>query len=174
MKSAGMQPPEGPPVCTALNPLPSSTPPPMSSMMVRSRVPMGTSMSPVRLILPARAKVLVPRLLSVPMLLYQAAPFSRMALTAASVSTLLMLVGLPNRPALAGKGGRDRGMPRLPSILCMSEVSSPQTKAPAPFLILISKLKPEPRMFSPTKPSSRIWAMAACSRSMASGYSARQ
>ena len=44
---AGMQPPEGPPVCTALNCLPSGMPPPMSKMISRSVMPMGTSIRPV-------------------------------------------------------------------------------------------------------------------------------
>ena len=56
--------------------------------------------------------------------------------TLEQVSTLLMLVGLPQRPLTAGNGGRVRGMPRLPSMEAMSAVSSPQTKAPAPSLIL--------------------------------------
>ena len=53
----------------------------------------------------------------------------------ANVSTLLMLVGLPQRPETAGNGGRERGMPRRPSMLAIRAVSSPQTKAPAPSLI---------------------------------------
>ena len=60
--------------------------------------------------------------------------------TLAKVSTLLMLVGLPQRPETAGNGGRVRGMPRLPSMEAMSAVSSPQTKAPAPSLRCRSKL----------------------------------
>ena len=35
--------------------------------------------------------------------------------TAAKLSTLLMMVGLPNRPSMAGIGGLERTMPRLPS-----------------------------------------------------------
>ena len=44
-----MQPPEGPPVCTALNLRPSGMPPPMSKMISRSVMPMGTSIRPVLL-----------------------------------------------------------------------------------------------------------------------------
>ena len=47
--------------------------------------------------------------------------------TAASESTLLMTVGRPNSPLCAGSGGLARTMPRLPSRLSSSEVSSPQT-----------------------------------------------
>ena len=57
---AGMQPPEGPPVCAALNFLPFGTPPPMSSMISRSVVPIGISTRPVLLILPPSANTLVP------------------------------------------------------------------------------------------------------------------
>ena len=44
-----MQPPDGPPVCTALNCLPSGMPPPMSKMISRSVMPIGTSIRPVLL-----------------------------------------------------------------------------------------------------------------------------
>ena len=46
---------------------------------------------------------------------------------AANDSTLLITVGLPNRPLCAGSGGLARTMPRRPSRLSRSEVSSPQT-----------------------------------------------
>ena len=47
--------------------------------------------------------------------------------TEASEITLLMTVGLPNRPWIAGSGGLARTTPRLPSSEFSSEVSSPQT-----------------------------------------------
>jgi hypothetical protein len=56
----GMMPPEGPPVWAALNFLPSFMPPPMSKMISRRVVPIGTSTRPELLILPVRAKTLVP------------------------------------------------------------------------------------------------------------------
>ena len=59
----------------------------------------------------------------------------------ASVSTLLMIVGLPNRPLTAGNGGRGRGMPRRPSMLWIRAVSSPHTNAPAPILMMTCRLK---------------------------------
>ncbi len=73
--------------------------------------------------------------------------------TLAKVSTLLMIVGRWNRPATAGYGGRGRGMPRRPSIEAISAVSSPQTKAPAPFFTRTENVKPAavsgaPRSFS--------------------------
>jgi hypothetical protein len=44
----------------------------------------------------------------------------------ASVSVLLIVVGLPYRPKLAGNGGLKRGWPFLPSIDSSRAVSSPQ------------------------------------------------
>ncbi len=46
--------------------------------------------------------------------------------TEASEITLLITVGLPNRPSMAGSGGFGRTVPRLPSMLSSSAVSSPQ------------------------------------------------
>jgi hypothetical protein len=46
--------------------------------------------------------------------LYQAPPFRMMCGTAARVSTLLTVVGQPQSPAAAGKGGLIRGLPRFP------------------------------------------------------------
>src|SRR5690606_25376784 len=126
-----MQPPEGPPVWAALNLLPPGIPPPISSMIVRKGVPIGTSTRPVLLILPARANTLGPGLRSVPKRLNHSAPLRMIGAMLAYVSTLLMSVGLPHRPAVAGNGGLGRGMPRLPSIEAISAVSSPQTNAPA-------------------------------------------
>ena len=77
MRLAGMQPPEGPPVWAALNFLPLGQPPPMSSMTVRKGVPMGISTRPVLVILPPRAKTLVPVDLGVPMAANLSAPWLR-------------------------------------------------------------------------------------------------
>ncbi len=65
-------------------------------------VPIGTSTRPVFCTLPTRLKTLVPLEPSVPMLANQSAPRSMMTGTLAQVSTLLMLVGLPQRPLWAG------------------------------------------------------------------------
>ncbi len=78
-----MQPPEGPPVWAALNSRPSGIPPPMSKMISRRVSPMGTSIRPVRSILPARAKTLVPLLFSVPIEAYHSPPWWMMAETLA-------------------------------------------------------------------------------------------
>ena len=83
------------------------------------------------------------------------------------------MVGRPNRPFLAGKGGRGRGSPRMPSMLVIRAVSSPQTKAPAPSLMSMSKEKSVPKMFLPNRPYSRACRMAVDRRFTAMGYSAR-
>ncbi len=60
-----MQPPDGPPVWTALNGRPSMIPPPMSKMISRRVMPIGTSTRPVFTTRPARANTFVPRLLPI-------------------------------------------------------------------------------------------------------------
>src|SRR3990172_4947277 len=130
---AGMQPPEGPPICTALNFRLPLMPPPMSKMMVLSGVPMGTSTRPMLFSAPERANTFVPLLFSVPRLANQSAPLRMMGGTLAKVSTLLSTDGRCQRPFTAGNGGFGLGMPRLPSMDAMSAVSSPQTNAPAPW-----------------------------------------
>ena len=148
-------------------------PPPTSKMTWRSVDPMGTSARPPLTTLPASEKALVPLHVSLPMAAYAAAPWAMIHATLAKVSTLLMLVGLPQRPETAGNGGRFRGMPRSPMMEAMSAVSSPQTKAPAPSLILSLKAQPLPNTSSPRKPRSSATAIASRSRRTASGYSAR-
>ena len=106
----------------------------------------------MRATLPERAKTFVPLLEAVPTDANQAAPCMTMPGTLARVSTLLMTVGLPNSPLTAGYGGRGLGIPRRPSMLWMSAVSSPQTNAPAPCLTTMSREKPESRMFGPRRP----------------------
>src|SRR5659263_42303 len=108
-------------------------------MISLSVVPIGTSTRPTLLILPARAKTLVPLDVFVPIELNQSAPLFIMAGTQAKVSTLLTLVGLSQRPLCAGKGGLFTGSPRYPSMDFIRAVSSPQTKAPAPYFKLTSK-----------------------------------
>ena len=72
----------------------------------------------------ARARASV----AVPIAVYAAVPLTSSHGRLASVSTLLTIVGLPYRPTAAGKyGGFSRGMPRLPSRLSISAVSSPTT-----------------------------------------------
>ena len=97
-----MHPPEGPPVWAALNFRPSGMPPPISKMISRRVMPIGTSTSPVRAILPARAKTFVPLLFSVPIEAYQAPPLRMIGAMLAKVSTLLMSVGWPQSPLTAG------------------------------------------------------------------------
>ncbi|MPN39609.1 hypothetical protein SDC9_187137 [bioreactor metagenome] len=166
-------PPEGPPICTALNFFPPRTPPPMSKMTSLSVVPIGTSMSPVLTMLPVSAKAFVPGLFSGPMDLYQSAPRVMISGTLAKVSTLLSTVGLSNRPCSTVRGGFTRGMPRLPSMEAVSALPSPQTNAPAPRAMCSVKQNSVPRMLSPSSPSSSACAIARRSRLTASGYSAR-
>src|SRR4030043_47673 len=90
----GTHPPEGPPICTALNALPLGIPPPISKTTSLMVTPMGTSTKPVLFTLPANEKIFVPLLFSVPTCRYHAALFLILRGTFAQVSTLLMFVGL--------------------------------------------------------------------------------
>src|SRR5664280_1297885 len=113
--SCGMHPPDGPPVCTAFMLRPFSAPPPTSYTNVFSGVPMGISTSPVRCTLPTSENTFVPGLFGDPVSANQAGPRSTIGAILYQVSTLLMLVGLPNKPRWAGYGGRGLGRPALPS-----------------------------------------------------------
>ena len=65
---------------------------------------------------PDTEKILVPPLLGLPSARNASAAVAQMIHgTAAKVSVLLMVVGLPYRPKLAGNGGLKRGWPFLPS-----------------------------------------------------------
>ncbi len=145
----------------------------MSCTISRSVVPIGTSTRPVLVTLPTTEKTFVPLLDSVPMEENHSPPRLIITGTFAHVSTLLIFVGLLHRPDWAGKGGRIRGSGVRPSSDAISDVSSPQTNAPAPRCTLTSKLKPLPKMSSPKSPYSRAWSMAICRRFIARGYSSR-
>ncbi len=165
-------PPDGPPICTALN-SPPLTPPPISKITSRSVVPIGTSISPVLFTFPVRAKAFVPWLFSGPKPLYHSAPLRMIGGTLQKVSTLFSTVGLSNNPCSTVRGGFTRGIPRFPSMDVVRALPSPQTKAPAPWLICRSKSNPEPRISFPRRPLSIALSMAVCRRSTARGYSAR-
>src|SRR5271165_3779794 len=115
-------------------------------------VPIGISTSPVLCAFPTSEKTLVPGLLALPVSVNHAGPLVTIGAMLYQVSTLLMLLGLPQSPFCAGNGGRGRGRPASPSSEAINAVSSPQTKAPAPSTTSISNLKPRPRIFSPNSP----------------------
>ena len=116
---------------------------------------------------------MVPLDVSVPIDANHSGPLTMICGMLANVSTLLMIVGCPNRPLFAGNGGLFFGSPRLPSMEVISAVSSPHTNAPAPRRMSMSKSNPLSKMFSPSRPYSRAWPMAISSRLTAMGYSAR-
>ena len=156
----------------ALNFLPPMIPPPILYMMSPRTVPMGTSIMPALTISPARANTFVPALFLVPNPRYHPDPFRIIGAAFARVSTLLMMVGLSNNPFSNGNGGFCLGSPLFPSMEARRDVSSPQTKAPAPMRISRSKEKPLPMMSSPRIPAFLAWSMALPRRSTAMGYSA--
>uniref|UniRef100_A0A1A9V1J4 Uncharacterized protein n=1 Tax=Glossina austeni TaxID=7395 RepID=A0A1A9V1J4_GLOAU len=68
---------------------------------------------------------LVPELRVRPKLANHAPPRRQIAGATATVSTFVTVVGQPNTPTSAGKGGLRRGLPCLPSSDSISAVSSP-------------------------------------------------
>ena len=148
-------------------------PPPMSYIISRNVIPMGTSTSPVLFTLPTSEKILVPLLPSVPMLANQSAPRLIIRGTLAQVSTLLRLLGLSPIPLTAVRVYFGRGSPTFPSIAFIKALDSPETKAPAPRCTVTSKLNLEPRIFLPRRPYSRAWFRAIERFSIARGYSWR-
>jgi hypothetical protein len=85
-----------------LNFLPFRIPPPIPKINSRSVMPIGTSTNPVLTTLPTSEKIIVPDDFSVPMPAYHSAPFATMIGTLAQVLTLLMTVGIPHSPRVAG------------------------------------------------------------------------
>ena len=136
-------------------------------------IPKPVSTIPPCFTFPASWKIWVPRDRPTPRDLYEPAPSAKTAGTLAKVSTLLITVGLPKRPAIAGSGGLERTTPRLPSMLSSMAVSSPHTYDPPPTRILISNECVEPRRLLPSTPNSRAIRIAAESFAMAAGYSER-
>ena len=106
-------------------------------------------------------------------LLYQSAPRSTICRTEVRVSTLLMVVGIPNTPRAAGNGGRMRGLPRRPSIEFISAVSSPQMYAPAPRCTCTAIGIPDPMALGPSTPWAYASARACSSTAMGSVNSPR-
>ena len=74
----------------------------MSSTIVLSVMPIGTSIKPMFTRSPARAKTLVPVLFGVPIDANHSAPLLMIAGMLARVSTLLIIVGLPQSPLSVG------------------------------------------------------------------------
>ena len=77
--SAGIHPPEGPPICTALNFRPLAIPPPISSITCLTVIPIGTSINPPRATLPARANTFVPFEESLPIFENHSPPLRKIA-----------------------------------------------------------------------------------------------
>src|SRR5258708_1179018 len=125
MTSAGGTGIQDPPGTTALGFLPPRIPPASSTRLANGR-PRFTSWLAGRATWPVTEKILVPPLFGRPSARNASAPWLTIQGTAAKVSVLLIVVGLPYSPKLAGNGGLKRGRPFLPSSDSRSAVSSPQ------------------------------------------------
>jgi len=98
-----------PPGITAFSALPPRMPPQGPSISSCSRKPVSISNTPGLFTCPDTHHSRAPGSSLQPSPAYQAAPRFRMTGMFAMVSTLLMIVGQPNRPSTAGKGGLLRG-----------------------------------------------------------------
>ena len=170
--SSVRQPPEGPPICTALNFLPSLMPPPISKMIWRRVVPMGTSIRPVLTTLPVRAKAFVPWLRSVPMERYQAEPRRMMRGTLEKVSTLLSTVGRAHRPCSTVRG-LDPGHSPVALDGGGEGGALAADKGAGPTVHMEMEAEAGAQDIVPSSPISSALAMAVFRRETASGYSAR-
>src|SRR6202171_2102875 len=112
--SAGSTGIDEPPGITPFSFLPPRMPPAISSSFANG-VPSFTSKLPGLPTLPDTEKILVPPLLGLPIDRNQSAPCVMIHGTAAKVSVLLIVVGLPYHPKLAGNGGLEGRSPLLPS-----------------------------------------------------------
>src|ERR1700719_3322619 len=122
--SAGTTMQDDPPGMTALSLRPFHTPP-QSSMRSLKGIPMGNSKLPGLFTWPETEKIAVPPEFTGPKPANHAAPLRIIVGTEAKLCVLLMVVGLPNRPKLAGDGGLKRGLPGLPSRDSSNAASSP-------------------------------------------------
>src|ERR1700678_459973 len=152
MTSPGTTGQEDPPGITALSFRPFQTPPASASSSAKG-MPSGSSKLQGFATCPDMEKITVPPEVAGPSPANHAAPLRMMGGTEAKLWVLLMVVGLPNNPKLAGNGGLKRGLPGLPSSDSKRAVSSPQMYAPAPTNICRSKSTPVPRMFLPSSPA---------------------
>src|SRR6056297_161947 len=125
ISSAGNTGDEEPPGITALSLRPFHTPPASASSSLKG-MPSPTSKLAGFDTCPETEKIAVPPAPSMPSSANQPAPLRMMEGTEAKVWVLLMVVGLPYRPLLAGNGGLNRGLPCLPSSDSSKAVSSPQ------------------------------------------------
>src|SRR6185437_1040288 len=131
MTSPGTTGTDEPPGITAFSLRPPLTPPAYSNRSLNG-TPIGNSKLPPFSTCPETEKITVPPELAGPRPANQVGPLRRMVGTEAKLCVLLIVVGAPYRPKLAGNGGLKRGLPGLPSSESSNAVSSPQMYAPAP------------------------------------------
>src|SRR5262249_57393864 len=103
---------------------------PAASIAGRSVTPNSYSYRPGRSTQPDRQNSRVPVELAVPISANAGPPIRRISSTDSSVSTLLIAVGLLNRPDCAGNGGLFRGSARLPPVGLARPGSPPALFAP--------------------------------------------
>src|SRR6185369_9147259 len=131
MISPGTTGTDRPPGITAFNLRPPFTPPHNLSRSWNG-MPSGSSRFAGFSTCPETEKITVLAAFFGPRCTNHSGPLRRIAGTDAKLCVLLIVVGAPYRPKLAGNGGLIRGLPFLPSSESNIAVSSPQMYAPAP------------------------------------------
>ena len=148
-----MQPPDGPPVCTALNARPSGMPPPMSNDDLAQRdAHRHFDEAGVDDLAGEREDLGALALLGAD----GGEPVAAVADDRGDVGEGLDVVDQRRaapQARSADTAGAGAAVPRSPSIEAISAVSSPQTNAPAPMRMSTSKLKRRPQMLLPRRPS---------------------
>ena len=134
---------------------------------------MGTSTSPVLLILPTSEKIFVPLLVAVPRPENQAEPRRMIEGTLAQVSTLLMTVGCPQRPLLGGVG---RSLPGIGPLAFDGGDQGrllARDEGPGAAHDLEVEIESRAEDVLAEQPRARAWSRAMPMRETASGYSSR-
>ena len=173
--SCGMQPPEGPPVCTALTCWPShAAAADVVDERLERRAQRHLDQAGVRAPCRPARRPWCRRSWLLPVSVNHAGPLVTIGAMLYQVSTLLMLVGLPHRPFCAGNGGRGRGAARrvLPAKRSARSLRRRRRRR-RPRPVRYRSRSRGPGCSSPSTPYSRACSMARLSRCTASGYSAR-
>src|ERR1700760_673534 len=131
MMSPGTTGTDKPPGMTAFSLRPPFTPPHRSNRSLNG-IPSGNSRFAGFSTWPETEKITVPAAFLGPSCTNHSGPLRNIAGTEAKLWVLLMVVGAPYRPKLAGNGGLNRGFAGLPSPETKIAGSSPPVVGPAP------------------------------------------
>ena len=168
---SGYAAPGRPAVWTALNFLPSASPPPISNTIWRRVRPIGTSISPVLATAPVRANTLVPLDLRP----YRAQPSPPRVIDRRDIGERLDVVDQVGQPQSPDAAGRRAGLRRAPAPQDRRDESRlfPAHECAGADAHLDLEAEPGTGYVRPEVPGRSAWRMALDRRLTARGYSAR-